>query len=32
MFVGLAVVTAIGGIAVLLGSLAERRLVPWASH
>ena len=32
MFVGLAVVTGIGGIAVLLGSLAERRLVPWASH
>jgi ABC-type nitrate/sulfonate/bicarbonate transport system permease component len=32
MFVGLVVVTAIGGIAVLLGSLLERRLVPWASH
>ncbi len=32
MFVGLAVVTAIGGIAVLLGTLAERRLVPWANH
>lgn len=32
MFVGLVVVTAIGGIAVLLGSMAERRLVPWANH
>jgi NitT/TauT family transport system permease protein len=32
MFVGLTVVTAIGGIAVLLGTLAERRLVPWANH
>jgi len=32
MFVGLAVVTCIGGVAVLLGSIAERRLVPWASH
>ena len=32
MFVGLTVVTAIGGVAVLLGSLLERRLVPWASH
>lgn len=32
MFVGLTVVTAIGGIAVLLGSLLERRLVPWAHH
>ena len=32
MFVGLATVTAIGGIAVLLGTLAERRLVPWANH
>lgn len=32
MFVGLVVVTAIGGIAVLLGSLLERRLVPWANH
>jgi NitT/TauT family transport system permease protein len=32
MFVGLVVVTCIGGIAALLGSLLERRLVPWASH
>jgi NitT/TauT family transport system permease protein len=32
MFVGLVVVTVIGGIAVLLGSLLERRLVPWAAH
>ena len=32
MFVGLVVVTLIGGIAVLLGSLLERRLVPWATH
>jgi ABC-type nitrate/sulfonate/bicarbonate transport system permease component len=32
MFVGLVVVTVIGGIAVLLGTLAERRLVPWANH
>jgi ABC-type nitrate/sulfonate/bicarbonate transport system permease component len=32
MLVGLVVVTVIGGIAVLLGSLLERRLVPWATH
>ena len=32
MFVGLVAVTAIGGIAVLLGTVAERRLVPWANH
>ena len=32
MFVGLAVVTCIGGVAVLLGSFAERQLVPWANH
>lgn len=32
MFVGLVVITAIGGLAVLIGSLVERRLVPWATH
>lgn len=32
MFVGLVVVTLIGGLAVMLGSLLERRLVPWAPH
>ena len=32
MFVGLVVVTLIGGLAVMLGSLLERRLVPWATH
>jgi NitT/TauT family transport system permease protein len=32
MFVGLVMVTVIGGLAVLLGSVAERRLVPWATH
>jgi ABC-type nitrate/sulfonate/bicarbonate transport system permease component len=32
MFVGLVVVTIVGGLAVWLSSLLERRLVPWATH
>lgn len=32
MFVGLVVVTIVGGLAVWLSTLLERRLVPWAAH
>jgi NitT/TauT family transport system permease protein len=32
MFTGLIVVALTGGIAVLLGELLERRLIPWAPH
>lgn len=32
MFVGLVVVALIGGLAVLLGELLERRLIPWVNH
>ena len=32
MFVGLVTVTTIGGVAVLLGGLLERKLVPWSHH
>lgn len=32
MFVGLVVVAVIGGLAVLVGELLERRLIPWANH
>ena len=32
MFVGLVVVTIVGGLAVWLSALLERWLVPWAAH
>lgn len=32
MFTGLIVVALIGGMAVIIGELLERRLIPWATH
>ena len=32
MFVGIAVVMASGGCAVMLGDAVKRRLTPWAQH
>jgi NitT/TauT family transport system permease protein len=32
MFMGLAVIVAMGGVAAMIGNFAERKLIPWAQH